>query len=387
MKKNILFATGGGIVGLLAAVSFALFSFFNQPQTPNPLSFLPFMTRHEVIGFLPYWLLSRANTDYSPYITTLSYFALRIDKDGSIVKLTNPTQEEPGWYMLRSGKADSFLHEAKKKGVTLSLTIDSGDTNAINSFLATPENSAKNLIQNVTPILKKYAFSDLNLDIEYTQPASASARSQFTQFVKEVRRNLPGNITITLEISPIDAVQQRLIDIRSVAPFVTTIVIMTYDYHAPDSFVTGPVAPLSGAGVTSEYDVTTAVEKTLQDMPPQKLILGIPLYGYEWETLGKVPRSAVIPGSGVLASSRRIETLLSSCATCSAQEDKSAREKYISYFDNNTDTTHILFYPDSDATSAKIAFARQKGLGGIALWALGYEGATILNPLKTYKTQ
>jgi spore germination protein YaaH len=63
------------------------------------------------------------------------------------------------------------------------------------------------------------------------------------------------------------------------------IVLMAYDYHSTSSFVTGPVAPLSGAGIMSEYDVTAAVEKTLDLIPPQKLVLGIPLYGYEWETL------------------------------------------------------------------------------------------------------
>ena len=150
------------------------------------------------------------------------------------------------------------------------------------------------------------------------------------------------------------------------------------------SFVTGPVAPLSGAGVMSEYDVTAAVEKTLDQMPPQKLVLGIPLYGYEWETLTQIPRSAVIPNTGVAASNRRAEELLSSCSSCSATLDKEADEKYISYFDQNVGDYHTIFYPDMDSTKAKINLANKFQLGGLALWALGYEGNSILNPLASY---
>ena len=203
--------------------------------------------------------------------------------------------------------------------------------------------------------------------------------------MQEVRNSLPQTYTLTLETSPIDAIEKRLIDIQSVAPYVNNIVIMAYDYHAPDSFVTGPIAPLNGAGSESEYDVTTAVEQTLRFIPPQKLILGVPLYGYEWEVLDPVPRSAVIPGRGVLASTERIENLLNSCATCSAKIDNLAQESYLTYFSTDTNSNHLAFFPSKADMQAKVQFAQQNGLGGIALWALGYEGKTILQPLESYK--
>lgn len=338
-----------------------------------------------MIGFLPYWLLSKANEDYSNDITTLAYFALRIDSDGSIVTHTSPTEAEPGWYALTSGKADSFLQQAKAHNINLSLVIDSGDINAINNFIATPTKSADTLVSNITPLMQLSGFTDLNLDIEYTKQASAGARTNFVQFVKEVHQALPKDTTLTLEISPIDTVQSQLIDIKRVSAYADKVVIMAYDYHATDSLVTGPVAPLFGAGIVSEFDVATAVDKALQCMPPQKLILGIPLYGYEWETIGTVPRSAAIPGSGVLASNSRIETLLANCPTCKVTADTDAQESFISYFSSDTNTNHIIVFPDKNSTSAKIDLANQKGLGGLALWALGYEGNTMLNPLNTYK--
>ncbi len=384
--KQILPIIFGLAIGVAASFGFL----YNFPLfTPtNPITFISQIVepkQKQIIGFLPYWLLTNARQDYSPYITTLTYFALRIDGNGNILKLTSPTTEESGWYALESGKADKFLQQAKAEKIPLSLAIDSGNVNGINELLTHPEESAKNLVSDVTPLMEHFGFTDLNLDIEYTQPASQAARTAFTQFVKAVRQDLSQNTTLTLEIASIDAIAQRLIDIKNVGAFANYIVLMAYDFHATDSMVTGPVAPLSGAGTESEYDVTTAVDKSLALIPSQKLILGIPLYGYEWETIGTVPRSAIIPGSGVLASSHRVQSLLTTCQTCVVRADSDAQESYISYFNTDTNSNHIIFFPDKKSTSAKIAFANQKGLGGLALWALGYEGNSILDPLTEYK--
>ena len=112
-------------------------------------------------------------------------------------------------------------------------------------------------------------------------------------------------------------------------------------------------------------------------------MLGIPLYGYEWETLNPSPESATIPGGSAIASSRRIADLLSSCATCSAQFDPVARGPYVIFKEN--DYYNQIYFENEASLSEKIALAQKYHLGGVALWALGYEDASMLNPLKIYK--
>ena len=113
--------------------------------------------------------------------------------------------------------------------------------------------------------------------------------------------------------------------------------------------------------------------------------MGIPLYGYEWETIEDTPRSAVIPGTGITASNARVETFLESCTTCSPQFDEVAKESYLIYKDEETGVHHQTFYPDKQAMQKKTDFAMEHNIGGIAVWALGYEGKTILDPLIDYK--
>lgn len=341
---------------------------------------------NQTMGFLPYWLLGKAQKDYSKYLDGIYYFGLIIDSNGNIVKLVNPQEKEPGWYALESGIVDPYLKIAKDNHQTLSLTVFSGDNASIGILISDPVKHANNLISDISPIMKKYGFSDLNLDVEYLDIASEEARMNFTQFVKEIKNGLKNqNLgTLSIDVSPTAFIKNYLINPTDISKYVNSIIIMGYDYHYQGSSVTGPVAPLFGAESISEFDIQTAVQKALTILPPQKIILGAPLYGYEWETIGKNPRSSVIPGTGLTASSLRVQKLLSACTTCSARLDSVALENYIIYKDLGTNSYHQIFYPDEQTMSAKIQFAQKYNLGGIALWALGYEDSTILNSLKNY---
>lgn len=361
------------ILGLLLGIFLGYIIFFGL-LSPKP----------KVIGFLPYWLLSKAKTEYSPYITTLTYFGLTIDTNGKILKFEKPGEEEPGWHALKSGKVDPFLASSLKNNDSLSLLVFIADEASISALLENPNKHAKNLIEDVTPIMKKYNFSDLNLDIESVKPASDDARLRFEQFIGEVKKEMDKNSlgTLTIDISPDSLIHKRLINISSTEKLVDYIVLMGYDYHYMGSQVTGPVAPLSGAGTISEYDTETALKLALNKIDSKKIILGLPLYGYEWETIRSNTRAATIPSSGLTASTNRVEKLSEECQNCNTSEEVEAMEKYIIYKDSKTGTYHQIFFPDEKSTSAKIDLVNREKLGGVALWALGYEDSKILSGLK-----
>lgn len=346
-------------------------------------SFLP---KHHVIGFLPYWLVGKANKDYNKYITTLTYFGLTIGTDGKIVRYNAPGEEEPGWSTLRSGKVDAILKKAEKDHVDLSLLVFNADEASISALLSDPAVHARNLVEEVAPIMSHYGFKDLNIDIESASVASEESRIKFTSFIREVKKNVDKHKlgTITLEASPTVLIKKYLINLTEIHPLVDYVVLMTYDYHYQGSSVTGAVSPIGGAGTNAEFDTITGVREALRILPPSKILVGAPLYGYEWETLSETPRSAVLPGSGLTASNRRTEQFLNTCK-CTIHWDEEAKESYIVYKDKETDTFHHLYYPDKQATQEKVNLVKKYNVGGLALWALGYDGKIILNPLENYK--
>ncbi len=380
---KVIFLTLVFIAGFLVAKNYVLPKIAGESVTIENIV----LPRKEVNGFLPYWLINKADADYSKYITNLTYFSLSVGEDGSIAKYTNPGESEPGYYSLMSGKADAILQSAKDNDVDLSLSVFSGDNEVITQMLNDPETSAKNLIESVTPIMQEYGFTELNLDIEQPSDASAEARLKFTQFVKSVRKNVDSEKinTLSIDVSASSFVKEtNLADPASFVEYVDKIIIMAYDYHYTGSYVTGPVAPISGAGIISEFDTEAAVAAALKVYPAKKIILGIPLYGYSWETIGYTPRSAVIPASGFSISSQKVEEFLAGCSACSATFDDVDKESYVIYRDQETGTYHQIFYPTEESTNYKIKLAKQNSIAGLALWALGYEDSTILAPLASY---
>ncbi|OGM02871.1 hypothetical protein A2115_00055 [Candidatus Woesebacteria bacterium GWA1_41_8] len=387
MIKKIFFGIFGLVTGAVLGYLLILYrgSEHSIQVTRTQPATISVSATPKVIGFLPYWLTSKAQEDYSDYITNLTIFGLTIDSDGSIKKLTKPTEGEPGWVALKNGRFDDSITTAKAKGLELSLLFFASNEEDIGQLLSQPKIHAQTLADQAAPIMKDYGFTDFNLDIESIPEASDEARLRFTAFTTELKKQLAANgiNSLTVEVTGTDFVKSKLIDVVEVSKIADYLVIMGYDYHYPGSYVTGPVAPLYGGGTESEYDVDTAVKQAMRIMPPGKIILGIPLYGYEWESLRNFPRAAVIPGGGVTASTDRVKELLVTCTTCYLGKDSIANEAFI--VQTVGSIYHQIFFPDSTSTSGKIDYAKENNLGGLALWALGYEDSSVLEPLVGYK--
>lgn len=341
--------------------------------------------RPEIVGFLPYWLLGKADKQYERFITTLTYFGLAILADGTIMKITNPGELEPGWNNLQKEEVSARLADATQKKLKKSLLIISGDDTVIRELLTDPVSHATTMMSEIGPIMKEKGFTDLNLDIETFMEASASDRGKFTEFVKTVKDILVSEQlgTLTIDLIPISLMRPKLYDPTELGKLADSIVLMTYDYHYSGSVTSGAVAPIGGAGETIEFDVETSVTEALKVMPNEKILLGIPLYGYQWETINEASESATIPGGSSTASVRRITEKLRVCTDCKSGIDPYSQEPYLIYKEG--EIYNQIYYEDETSMKKKIDLAKKYSLGGVALWALGYEDDTLLKPLESYK--
>jgi spore germination protein YaaH len=383
--KVVVAVLGIGLGGWLAVVAIGKIPEFKLPRNHQILSLMG-IHQHEVVGFLPYWLVNKAQ-DYSPYLTTLTYFGLTINPDGTIKERSNPQELEPGFNMLNKLALIKILEDAKSKGVKLSLLVANMNHGEILELVSNPENHGKTLVNEVEPIMRERGYSDLNLDFESFTESSESARLQFTQFVRTVKEELTKRQlgTLTVDMSPSVMTHSYIIDPKSIGEIADWVVLMTYDYHYTGSLVTGPVAPLGGAGEQREFDVQIAIREMPNVIPQRKLLLGLPLYGYEWETIDATQSAGVIPGSGRTATNARVEELLADCLQCITGREPSSGERYIIYPDPKDASYRIIFYGDNDLMTEKLT--KVTSWGGAAVWALGYESKIGLEPLKSFKNQ
>ncbi|MCJ7826248.1 glycosyl hydrolase family 18 protein [Patescibacteria group bacterium] len=387
MKSFFILVFGFIVSIVIIIVGLYLFVRLTPPSSSSLATKVLGIYKPEIIGFHPFWLVGAGKDSYAKDITTLAYFSLAVEKDGTIRKEDNPGEGEPGFVMLTSDTYAATLSAHRKAGTKLSLLVQNMVEEDILALIATPEAHATKLVEEVAPIMQKHGFTDLNLDIESFTKASESARLGYVQFVKAVKDELTRLHlgTLTVELTPKSPVELHLIDVARIGEIADYLVLMAYDYHYIFSFVAGPIAPLGGVPTTAEYDVETALKETLRFAPASKVILGVPLYGYEWETLKNIPGSAVIPGSWQLATGKRMEEFTKTCADCTKGFDAVAQEPYVIFPGETPRHFQQAFYENKDALQAKIALAKKYQLAGVAMWAVGYESDGMLAPIDVYK--
>lgn len=339
-----------------------------------------------VVGFLPYWLLGKAEKESLTKLNRFTYFGLVLNTDGTLVQQDKPTEAEPGWHALETGKFTDKLAELPNGRFDTSLLIHQSNEASISALLSDPTQHAQTLVSAAEPLMKQYGFVDLNLDIESFREASPEAQSHMTSFLKEVKKQLTDKKlgTLTTELTVASLTKEALMKPAEVGAISDHVVLMAYDFRYTGSYLSGAVAPIGGTGEKIEYDVAKSVELATQVIPAQKILLGIPLYGYEWETLSYDPESPVIPGTGKTATSTRVEELLKTCTDCIKGRDELTGSPYLILPPNEDSYIQQIYYEDPVSIQLKLNIATEHKLGGVAFWAMGYESQGLLNPLAKY---
>ncbi|MGB5979746.1 MAG: glycoside hydrolase family 18 protein, partial [Cyclobacteriaceae bacterium] len=172
---------------------------------------------------------------------------------------------------------------------------------------------------------------------------------------------------ITIALPAIDFGQ--VYDLPQLTRYVDMFVMMGYEYHGSNSKVAGPVAPLSAGDRWGAFDLQKSVDAyLLSGVPAEKLILGLPYYGSEWST-----RDLKFPSTVSRFIShptyRHIRQRHGEPRCC--DDEVSASAYYV--YRNSGNQYRQIWYEDSTSLAKKYDYIIEKGLGGVGIWALGYD--------------
>jgi len=327
-----------------------------------------------VYGYLPYWNLNKV--EIQPELTHLAYFGLTIGPDGKIITREAETNTgEPGYHGLQS---DQLLELSQRPGSPLELEIVLAqfDNDAIVALLNSPS-AHHNLISSLDSLLLAYPITGVNIDIEYSGEVTPHLRHKLTELVTSLNRHLDEKyegITLSIAMYASAADDTHLWDVPKLGEQVDYIIVMAYDFHRRSSPQAGPVAPLFGGKELWDSDISEHLQKFARSVPKSKLLLGVPFYGYEWQTTSRDAQAHTFPDSGATASFARVQELLTRRQELKVEESWNDRalSPYISYQEDGL--SYVVYYENSRSISYKLDYVNQLDLGGIAIWALGYEG-------------
>jgi len=233
-----------------------------------------------VSGWIPYWASSAGAREAARKLSSLDEinpFAYSVKSDGTLAdtaKLTSST-----WKKL--------FKDARKKGVDIVPTVMWSDRANIERILTNPSLRATH-VKNVAAMVEKGDFDGVDIDYENK---SAATRTSFSLFLKELEAALEGKIlscTIEARTPPeslyrtVPTTIEYANDYKEINKYCDEVKIMAYDQQTADWRLNDankkPYAPLSDAAW-----VKKVMDLAAKDIDKEKLVMGIPTYGHEYQ--------------------------------------------------------------------------------------------------------
>ena len=352
--------------------------------TPLPsLSSSKSTPKKMVLGFLPYWNLKYANELDIKSLTHLAYFGVELDEFGEIQKFSQPGELEPGWNKLQSNSLELILRQIRLSHKKPVLVIKVFDKKNIRSLLNNPtyrHQATTSIIQ----LLKEKQITSVNIDFETSSISDSQTKNNFTLFIKELKQQSTDPLEVSIDVFANAAQQSFIWDLTALEPHTDYFIVMAYDFYRASSSQAGPVSPLRGKCPSTdlletseetclEEDITSSISDITKIIPPHKVILGVPFYGYQWQTSSDNFLANTYSKTGSTATYRYIQELFNSddVSSFSASWSSLSQTPYLNFYEQGD--LYQLHYDNPYSLSLKLDLVNQAGLGGIAIWALGYE--------------
>lgn len=281
-----------------------------------------------------------------PHLTYLSIFSHEVNPDGTIRPI-NDTQ------LIQAARA------AKVAPLMVITNLEAGggfSSDVARSILRNNEVQDK-LLDNVVQNLRSKNYYGLDIDFEYIYPEDRVYYNNFLR--KAVSRLKPLGYTVTTALAPkTSATQKGLLyeahDYPVHGALATHVILMTYEW----GYTYGPplaVAPINEVRKVLNYAVTA--------IPRQKILMGVPNYGYDW-TLPYVEGTAAktLSNTGAVDLARREGAVI--------RYDEGSQAPFFNYYDDNR-KQHVAWFEDARSINAKLRLADQYNLGGISYWTIG----------------
>ena len=279
-----------------------------------------------------------------PFLTDLSVFSYGFREDGNLI----PTPDE------------RLLSEARRFGTGASLVLTSIDETGHFSTqraarLFRDRALRDRVLENLIQVMRTKGYRILDSDFEYIQEEDSEA---YFGFLRHARDRLhEQGFRLHVDLAPKTYADQpgllyRAHNYSVVGEIADQVLLMTYEW----GYAYGPpmaVAPLPQVERVLRYGVS--------EIPPGKIQMGIPNYGYDWTLPYDKDRRAVTVGN-------QEAVLLASRMGAEIQFDESAQAPNFQYTLDGA--AHTVWFEDARSILAKLRLADSMHLGGLGYWNL-----------------
>ena len=287
-------------------------------------------------------------TNNAEIFATISPFWYSAQEDGSI--------EKRGEIMNEAMNA-----AAEDKGVKIvpSITNNFDKDSKLSKLLKNDDSTNRHVGVIVNEVVNNN-YDGIDIDYENLDPA---VKNKYTAFIQALAEELHARekiISVTVQAKQSDTQNWSgagALDFTKLGEVADQFRIMTYDYSRANT-APGPIAPV--------YWMKEVVEYAKTRVPKEKIIVGIPFYGYLWCTTGSSEdcQNKGLTWEGVNNLIAKHDPTL--------EWNNVAQAPWFMFVDENNNNK-IVNYEDHKSLAAKLDTVKELDVGGIAIWRLGSE--------------
>ena len=307
----------------------------------------PYKTTLTSTGYAYPFIESKVLGETLPYLTDINVFSYGFTEEGSLIY---PASD------------DAWMIEASRKmGVrpVMVLTPIGADgrfnNNLVSALVRNPAVQQK-LIWEIGRTMQERQFGGLDIDFEYVLAEDRENYAAFVRLTTQVM-NLFG-YPVSVALAPKTSADQRGllyegIDYRLLGEAANHVMLMTYEW----GYSQGPpmaVAPLNM--------VRRVVEYAVSEIPAEKILLGIPNYGYDWP----LPYERGTTRARTINNKEAVQLAID--FGVEIRFDETAQSPYFRYWQYGIQ--HEVWFEDIRSIKGKFDLIQEFGLLGSGYWQL-----------------
>lgn len=281
----------------------------------------------------------------APHLTYLAPFSFRIKRDGTLAR----------------PPLDHFHQITRDNHVVMMLVVTNLEGSQFSSELGglvlNNNDLQSKLLDNIIATAQELGMGDIHFDMEALPATDREAYVRFLHRAKARARS--AGMMMSVAVAPKTSAQQQgkwyaAHDYRAIGEIADFVVIMTYEW----GYSGGPPMAVSPIG-----PVRRVLNYAVTEMPPEKILMGQNLYGYDWT----LPYQR---GTTARALSPQAAIALAAEHNVRIQYDYRAQAPFFEYTDDQ-DRKHQVWFEDARSIQAKFDLVKQMGLRGVSYWKLG----------------
>ncbi len=285
-----------------------------------------------------------------------------------------------------------MLNELKKKNPELKTLISIGGWDGSGRFsdAALTDASRSAFAESCVDFIKKYGFDGVDIDWEYPVSGGLQGNSRrsedkhnFTLLLQNLREKLDQqgaadnkHYFLTMAAGA-GSTYPRNVELSLIHKYLDYATIMTYDIHGMWDSYTDLLAPLydntdASPQYKSSADSSIKIWET-SGFPMDKLLLGIPFYGYRYSSVENSDQGLY----GTFSDAKAVNYNV-------IEKNYLNQKGYTRYFHSQSKVPWLfngstfISYEDPESIGVKTGYIKSKGLGGAMVWELSQDPDRVL---------